>query len=318
LEPRRGDDHSPELPRPTVWPVGFAIGIACLLVGLVVSWPAVAVGGGIAILFGFLWARDVMAGRRAALPPTGAEPPVAPAPPAPAIPAHRGEAAMPKPAPGERFPRSKFLEASTLGLGAVIGGAVTVPALGFAILPPFLKQGSKDIDIGPLSDYSEGQWLIVHFFIDPAEGEVTRRVAYVRYNGTLNGQPSFTIISNRCAHLGCPVQPNGLVDQKAKDVKAGSTIVTLNKVNGLAGFGCPCHGGAYDKEGNRTAGPPVRGLDRYRFSIRNGRLFLGGRYSVKSVVGEGAQAKIKQYPLTQPGDHAGDWEAWLYPVQAPH
>src|SRR5437660_6910047 len=104
-----------------------------------------------------------MAGRRAALPPTGAEPPAAPAPPAPPIPAHRGEAAMPKPAPGERFPRSRFLEASTLGLGAVIGGAVTVPALGFAILPPFLHQGTKDIDVGPISDYPEGQWMIVHF-----------------------------------------------------------------------------------------------------------------------------------------------------------
>ena len=30
-----------------------------------------------------------------------------------------------------------------------------------------------------------------------------------------------------------------------------------------AGFGCPCHGGAYDTEGNRTAGPPVRSLDRF-------------------------------------------------------
>jgi Rieske Fe-S protein len=319
LEPHRGDNETPELPRPTIWPVGFAIGIACLLVGLVVSWPAVAVGGGITILFGFLWARDVMAARRATPPPTGAEAPAVLGRPAPPIPAHRGEAAMPKPAPGERFPRSRFLEASTLGLGAVIGGAVTVPALGFAILPPFLHQGSKDIDIGPLSDYPEGEWMIVHFFIDPKEGEVTRRVAYIRYNGELDGQPSFTAISNRCAHLGCPVQPNGLAQaNKTKDVKAGSTVVQLTPVQGLSGFGCPCHGGAYDTEGNRTAGPPVRGLDRYRFSIRHGRLYLGGRYSVKTVSGTGADAKIKSYPASSPGNHVGDWEAWLYPVQAPH
>ena len=49
--------------------------------------------------------------------------------------------------------------------------------------------------------------------IDPAEGEVSRRTAFIRNNGTLTtkGQqvPSFTIISNRCAHLGCPVQANG-------------------------------------------------------------------------------------------------------------
>ena len=65
-----GGDQRPELPRPTLWPVGFAVGIACILVGLVISWPAVAVGGGIALVFGFLWARDVMAGRaRAAAAP---------------------------------------------------------------------------------------------------------------------------------------------------------------------------------------------------------------------------------------------------------
>jgi menaquinol-cytochrome c reductase iron-sulfur subunit len=226
---------------------------------------------------------------------------------------------MPKPAPGERFPRSRFLEASTLGLGAVIGGAVTVPAIGFAIVPPFLKQGHKDIDIGPVSDYPEGQWMIVHFSLDPTEGDVTRRVAYIRYNGTLNGQPSFTIISNRCAHLGCPVQPNGLVQtNQTKDEKVGNTIVTLTPVSGLSGFGCPCHGGAYDSEGNHTAGPPVRGLDRWAFSIRNGRVFLGRAYSVKKVVGEGANARIQKFTLTQPGNHVDDWEAWLYPVQAPH
>ena len=49
-------------------------------------------------------------------------------------------------------------------------------------------------------------------FVDDAGGEVSRRTAYIRYNGLLEGEPSFTIISNRCAHLGCPVQPNGLVD----------------------------------------------------------------------------------------------------------
>ena len=61
MEPGNGSER-PHLPPPTLWPVGFAIGIACILIGLVVSWPAVAVGGAIAIVFGFLWARDVLAG----------------------------------------------------------------------------------------------------------------------------------------------------------------------------------------------------------------------------------------------------------------
>src|ERR671931_784258 len=146
MEPRHED--RPHLPAPSLYPVAFAAGIACALVGLIVSPTFVApIGGAIAIVFGFLWARDATMEYRRVPEPIEPERREVPAT-APPIPAHVGEAAMPEPAPGERFPRSKFLEASTLGLGAVIGGAVTVPALGFAILPPFLKQGTKDIDIG--------------------------------------------------------------------------------------------------------------------------------------------------------------------------
>ena len=58
------------------------------------------------------------------------------------------------------------------------------------------------------------------------------------------------------------------------------------------GFGCPCHGGQYDSEGNRTAGPPVRALDRYEFKIKNGRLVLSKTYSVSYVEGTGAEAEI--------------------------
>jgi Rieske Fe-S protein len=42
-----------------------------------------------------------------------------------------------------------------------------------------------------------------------------------------------------------------------------------------AGFGCPCHGSQFDNEGNGTAGPAPRALDRYEFSIHNGHLWLG-------------------------------------------
>ena len=31
------DNETPHLPPPSLWPIGFAIGVACLLVGLVVS-----------------------------------------------------------------------------------------------------------------------------------------------------------------------------------------------------------------------------------------------------------------------------------------
>ena len=237
-----------------------------------------------------------------------------------AIPANRGEAAMPEPAPGERFPRSKFLEASTLGLGAVIGGLVTVPAIGFMVVPAYRKQGYPEIDLGPLENFAEGKWFVTTFFMDPSAGVVSRRTAYIRNNGLLNGDPSFTIISNRCAHLGCPVQPNGPVqDDEKKEVKGNAgQRVTLIPTIPAGGFGCPCHGGQYNPEGNRVSGPPVRALDRYDYAIKDGRLILGIPYSVSHVDGEGKQARIHKYKLAGPGQHVEGWEQILYPIQPPH
>ena len=297
-----------------MWPVGFAVGIACIFVGLIVSTIVVAVGAVLTALFGFLWIRDVTKGYQAE-PPTAAAKPE-PVPSAPPIPADRGGPAMPEPGEGEiiRYPRSKFLEAATLGLGALIGAVVTAPVLGFTVLPPFIKQGHPDIDVGALDDFPENKFVITTFLLDPKQGEVSRRTAYIRNNGLLDGAPSFTTLSNRCVHLGCPVQVNGLpLDEEKKTEKGVDLIPTA----AAAGFGCPCHGGQYDTEGNRTAGPPVRALDRYEFRIKKGRLLLGKTYSVSEVDGEGAGAKIHSYPLAGPCQHVDGPEAWFYPIQPP-
>ena len=310
-------EETPHVPPPTLWPVGFAIGIAVLLVGLIVNplWVA-PVGAVIAIVFGFLWVRDLTRGVREpppAVEPEGREPIRAEA----ALPAQAGGPALPPAEPGETFPRNKFLEGATLGLGAVIGGVITLPVLGFAVGPAFLKQGHPDVDLGPISNFPEGQFVVATFLENPAQGEVSRRTAYVRNNGAVQKSPSFTVLSNRCAHLGCPVQPNGLLfTDKEKQVKTTAGEVRL--IPALpAGFGCPCHGGQYDTEGNRTAGPPVRALDRYEFLIKNGNLLLGTTYSVGKVTGAGASARITRYKLTGPGQHVDGPEWLFYPIQPP-
>jgi Rieske Fe-S protein len=312
-------EGGPHLPGPSLYPIAFAAGIAVILVGLIVNPTVIApIGAAIAILFGFLWARDATTEYRRV--PEPIEPERGEVVTAPAIPAHEGEAAMPEPAPGERFPRSKFLEASTLGLGAVIGGIVTVPAVGLMVVPAFKDQGYPDVDLGPLENFTEGSWFVTSFFMHPEAGEVSRRTAYIRNNGALDGEPSFTIISNRCAHLGCPVQPNGPVQEDEKkqvDGKAGQRV-TMTPTIPAGGFGCPCHGGQYDPEGNRTAGPPVRALDRYEYAIVNGRLILGKPFSVSKVEGEGKDAEIHRYKLAGPGQHVDGLEQILYPIQPPH
>jgi len=312
---RPGDDR-PQLPPPSLWPVGFAVGIACLLVGLIISWVVAAVGAVLVVIFGFLWAREVATGREPKLPEEGPPPATDGAPP---IPADRGEAAMPAPEPGERFPRNKFLEASTLGLGALIGAIVTLPAVAAALVPGFVKQKPPGVDLGPVDNFEEGKYYVATFERNANEGYISRMSAFIRNNGSEDGKPSFTCISNRCVHLGCPVQSGGPVfDAQKKTVKTPDGPIDLIPALPAAGFICPCHGGSYDQEGNRIAGPPVRALNRFEFSIVHGRLVLGSMFAVSKVNGSGASAKITKYELAGPGQHVDGPEALLYPLQPPH
>ena len=69
MEPHPGDDR-PHLPPPTMWPIGFAVGIAVLLVGLITNPLVIGlIGGAIALFFGVLWVRDLSAGTHPAEPP---------------------------------------------------------------------------------------------------------------------------------------------------------------------------------------------------------------------------------------------------------
>jgi menaquinol-cytochrome c reductase iron-sulfur subunit len=289
----------PHHPPPSIWPFAFAGGVALVLVGLIVSMPIAAIGAVIAVVFGFLWIRDVTTEVRRMPVEEPAPPPVS-------------ELAEPEvPVEPERYPRARFLEGATLGIGALIGGIVTVPALGFMVAPAFVGQEYDPIDLGPLENFPQNQFMIVKFFSKKQEGLVGKRTAFVRNNGMANGVPSMTIISNRCVHLGCPTQPQGPPGDP-REIKTSSGAIELTPTQ-VSGFSCPCHGGAYDKEGNRTAGPPVRSLDRYEYSIRNGNLWLEKPYSVGKVEGEGAKARIKAYRLADPGQHVDGPEQYFYP-----
>jgi Rieske Fe-S protein len=296
-------DAEPHLPAPTIWPFAFAAGVTLLLIGLILNWLLAAIGGAVALIFGFLWIREATREVRR---------PVVEPEPAPLVPAVAVEEEEAEPEP-ERYPRSVFLEMSTLGIGAAIGGLVTLPAIGFMVAPAFVDQGYDDVDLGPLTNFPQNEWVTAIFPSKTDEpADVSRRTAFVRNNGLSDGVPSLTIISNRCVHMGCPTQPGGLL-QEPQQVETESGAVSLIATQGLSGFTCPCHGGAYDTEGNRTAGPPVRALDRYQFSIKSGNLILGKPYAVASVEGEGSEAQIKAYGVQDPGQHVDGPEQVFYP-----
>jgi Rieske Fe-S protein len=299
------EQHTPDVPSPSLWPIGFAIGVACILVGLVVSIPALVVGALIALVFGFLWVRDLFSTRPVDSAVAGA--------PSEEAPKYGAVTAADL---GTSVDRATFLSLATIGVGGLIGAGVTLPVLGFGVLPSFMGEGVEtfDVDLGPISNFPEGEYVIATYLESPELGEVSRRTAFIRNNGrTEDGIPSFTALFSRCVHLGCPVQPNGPIDEGA-----------LKEVNGVelrpvlaASFGCPCHGGLYDAEGNRSAGPPVRSLDRYEFSIKDGNLVLGRIFSVGTVNGTGAKAQIAKYYKAYPGVHVDGVERFLYPLPTP-
>jgi Rieske Fe-S protein len=280
----------------TIWPIAFAVGVTLLGAGLVLSLAVIApLGGAIAVLAGFGWVRGWRTVPRLATAPA--------------------REARPDAVDAERFARSRFLEAATLGLGGLVALGVALPAAGFSVLPAFLGQRRRPVDLGPISAFPEGQFVVATFLSDPPTGEVSRRAAYVRNNGVVGDRPSFTIMSSRCTHVGCPTQPNGpLFLNRQRFERTGAGEVGLVPTLPAGGFGCPCHGSQFDTEGNRTAGPAPRALDRYRFSIRNGRLVLGDLYSVSRVEGTGAAARIRSFKLTGAGEPASGPESLLYPL----
>ena len=317
--PSPDPEQEAHLPRPTLYPIGFAIGIVVILVGLVIDPLLISsIGAGIAIVFAYLWARDATAELR--------DQPVAVEPERREAPATEQEGIAVAPPPDNAVTRSGFLEGATIGLGALIGGLITVPIAAFTVLPGFLRQEQHKVDLGPLSNFTLNDWFITTFIVDPAEGEVSSRTAFIRNNGNVADSkgkqvPSFTIISNRCTHLGCPTQANG-----PSGKILGKPTVHQRTLNGTvalvpvvpAGYGCPCHGSQFDPEGNRTAGPAPRALDRYEFEIDNGHLILLSTYSVTVVDGTGGQAVIHKYKEAGPGEHIDGPEQVLYPLQPPH
>jgi Rieske Fe-S protein len=278
---------------PALAPIVFAIGVAVILAGLVVNLKVIAPAGvAITVLAAVAWIRG--SGRRSqaqtkTLEPTTNE--------------------------GERFPRSRLLERATLGLGGLVAAGVALPAIGAAVLPAFGHTKARAIDLGPIGAFPQGEFVIATFLSDPQAGEISRRAAFVRNNGFVGKSPSFTIMSSRCTHVGCPTQPNGpIFVQKERFRRTNVGEIKVVPTLPAGGFGCPCHGSQFDTEGNRTAGPAPRALDRYQFSIRNGRLVLGPIYSVSRVDGAAGTARIHSFKRLGDGEPASGPESLLYPL----
>lgn len=102
------------------------------------------------------------------------------------------------------------------------------------------------VPLGKVNEFPEGQTRLASFrnpYVMPTDGKTADTACWVR---RVAGN-QFQVFAINCAHLGCPVR--------------------WFPQSGL--FMCPCHGGAYYRDGSRASGPPERGLFEYPYKVEN-------------------------------------------------
>jgi menaquinol-cytochrome c reductase iron-sulfur subunit len=137
------------------------------------------------------------------------------------------------------------------GLAAMV---VAVPIVRFLLSS--VARGQENgylswVSLGDVTNFPEGETRMTTFrnpFVMPTDGKTVNTACWVR---RISGN-QFQVFAINCAHLGCPVH--------------------WFPQSGL--FMCPCHGGAYYRDGARASGPPERGLFEYPYKIENGVLTI--------------------------------------------
>jgi Rieske Fe-S protein len=193
---------------------------------------------------------------------------------------------------GETVTRRHLMTRMANTAGAISAAAFTLPALGFAIAPVFEHTQDTWQEVGPVSRYTDADYVPEVITTASGIGEAGLSIAYIRLHnlaidGPVKDQYDHAIaISSRCVHVGCPV----------RYVAAAQSFV------------CPCHGGVYDFRGVRTGGPPPRPLDRFYTLIRNEQVLVGPRYSVNN--------ELRRFSPRDPGEPLDGIGQFLYPALA--
>ncbi len=181
-------------------------------------------------------------------------------------------------------PRRNLFVWLTVGLGGIATAMVGLPVLGY--LFRMEKRKPPWVDLGPVEQFSADYETHPVTFDNPLstewDGMTAHTRVFVRYQGRDDhGDYKFLVLSDNCAHLGCPVE--------------------WFPQSGL--FMCPCHGGVYYANGEHASGPPPRGLFACVPRVKNGRLEiqaphfptvsdpLGGRRATNAAAEKQARCK---------------------------
>src|SRR4029453_6255260 len=136
-----------------------------------------------------------------------------------------------------------------IAFNGLVAAALGVPIARFLLSSVTRGQGNAYLDwvpLGKISDFPEGETRLATFrnpYVMPSDGKTVDTACWVR---RVEGE-QFQVFAVNCAHLGCPVR--------------------WFPQSGL--FMCPCHGGAYYRDGARASGPPERGLFEYPSKVQD-------------------------------------------------
>ncbi len=143
--------------------------------------------------------------------------------------------------------RRGFLTWLSVGIGAVLGAAMTVPWIAMFLSPLRRRDPPVWRSVGRVEDFPVGATIQVTYR-DPSPlpwaGFASRNAAWLRRED----EARFTAFTSYCTHVGCPVR-----------WEPGAQL-----------FMCPCHGGAFYPNGAVAAGPPPRPLDEHPVRVRDG------------------------------------------------
>src|SRR5215510_7843479 len=139
-------------------------------------------------------------------------------------------------------------------INGVVAASLAVPIVQY--LASSVTRGRADgylswVSLGSVSQFPEGETRLATFrnpYVMPTDGQTADTACWVRRVDANR----FQVFAVNCAHLGCPVR--------------------WFPQSGL--FMCPCHGGAYYRDGSRASGPPERGLFEYPLKVQEGVLTI--------------------------------------------
>ena len=171
--------------------------------------------------------------------------------------------------------RRRLLWSVTLGSGALIGTALAVPAVGFLLWPLRRREEEPEwATVGKVADFHVGRTQQVRYRDPkalPWAGLAGTGGAWVRREGE-----GFVALSSYCTHTGCPVR----------------------WVEGAHMFLCPCHAGAFNRDGAVVSGPPPAPLERLEVRVVDGQVQL----RPKGAPLEAAQeASLPSWPYARGG-----------------